>query len=190
MASCGIYGLRNKVTDKWYVGKSKNIEKRWTCYRNVVCQGQPKLFQALTEFGFDGFDATILEQCDVLVIGDRETYWIKEKNAVDNGYNMTYNTYGGVITHSKETRDKLSKALRGRPKSEEWKKKASAAGTWAGKVSPEAQARARAKLRGRPRPASVKAQISATKTGTKRKYLPTGSYVMVKPTIGSSTPRL
>ena len=181
MATCGIYGLRNKVTGKWYVGKSKNIEKRWVCYRSVVCQGQPKLFQSLVNYGFAGFDATILEECDLSIIGERETYWIKEKDAVNNGYNMTYNTYGGVVTHSKETRQKLSKALKGRPKSEEWKRKASMAGTWVGKVSPEAQARAHAKLRGRPRAESVKAQISATKTGTKRQYLPNGSFVMVKP---------
>ena len=29
----GIYGLHCTVTDKWYVGQSRNIHQRWQSYR-------------------------------------------------------------------------------------------------------------------------------------------------------------
>lgn len=43
----GIYGLRNTITNKWYVGQSRNIYGRWRKYRFCVCPNQPKLRNAL-----------------------------------------------------------------------------------------------------------------------------------------------
>jgi hypothetical protein len=92
----------------------------------------------------------------------------------------------GPKKHSKETRQKMSKALKGRVVSEETKKKMSEAGKNKWKIrdryrSPEASEKSAAKLRGIPRSTDIKKKISEGKKGTKRKYLPDGSYVMVKP---------
>lgn len=85
------------------------------------------------------------------------------------------------LVHSDEHKAIISARFKGVPKTEQHKAKIRAKSYWAGKVSPEARKRAGDKLRGRSRPDEVKNKISATKTGTKRKYLPNGSFIMVKP---------
>jgi excinuclease UvrABC nuclease subunit len=34
----GIYGLRNKITGKWYIGKSIDVEYRWSNYKRLNCK--------------------------------------------------------------------------------------------------------------------------------------------------------
>ena len=180
MKITGIYGLQNKINGKWYIGKSNNIKSRWNSYKRAACKSQIKLYYALKKYGYDNFDKIILEECDKLILGDREIYWIKEKDSFKNGYNSSENTTGGVAYHSDETKTKISQALVGRPKSEEWKQKIALTATWIGKVSLEARKRADDKRRGITRPDWVKNKISQAKIGTKRKYLPDGSFCYVK----------
>lgn len=49
---CGIYGLKNKINNKWYVGQSAvSIEGRWGEYKRLQCHNQPKLLNALIKYG-------------------------------------------------------------------------------------------------------------------------------------------
>lgn len=86
----GIYGLQNKVRpEKWYVGQSSNIEDRWDyAYRRLHCKSQRKIYHALIKHGYDGFNKVILEECQKESLDDRETYWVKQKNALVIGYNL------------------------------------------------------------------------------------------------------
>lgn len=86
---CGIYGLRNKLNGKWYIGQSKNIGKRWNRYKNKNCKGQPKLYNALNKYGYDNFEPIILETCDTntQILNEREVYWIGHHNSILGGYN-------------------------------------------------------------------------------------------------------
>ncbi|MFA5767846.1 MAG: GIY-YIG nuclease family protein [Candidatus Paceibacterota bacterium] len=98
----GVYGFRNKETNKWYVGQSLNIPDRWSRYRKLRCKSQRKWYNALVKYGYDGFEATILEQCDASQLDEREAFWVKEKDSVKNGYNIREG--GSSRKHSEETK--------------------------------------------------------------------------------------
>ncbi len=122
----GIYGLRNKVNGKWYIGQSIDIHGRWDRYRRLACKAQPKLFAALSKHGFDSFESIILEECEKSNLNERETHWIGHYNAHIQGYNISPGGFG--CRPSEETRLKLSLSHMGqsRPCSEEKKAKLSA----------------------------------------------------------------
>lgn len=90
------------------------------------------------------------------------------------------NQYRKGKPSSREEKERLSKFFSEIPRTEEWKSNIAKKSTWAGKVSYEARQRTAEKLRGRTRPEDVKKRISETKKGTTRKYLPDGSFIMVK----------
>ncbi len=87
----GIYGLRNTINGKWYVGQSVNVHKRWTEYSNYLCPRQPKLFNALKKYGYDTFEKILLEECDNVdwILDYREMYWIRYLGSFIHGYNCT-----------------------------------------------------------------------------------------------------
>ena len=115
----GIYGLRCKETDRWYVGYSKNIEKRWESdYKKLRCKGQAKIYNALLKYGYGGFDKVILEECDGpnRVWSERESYWIDVKNSIVDGYNISSGGEGGALhtmPHTDETKRKISERMMG-----------------------------------------------------------------------------
>ncbi len=123
----GIYGLRNSVTGKWYIGQSLNIYKRWrTAYQNGKCKSQPKIYAALKKYGYDVFEKVVIEECTTIdwILDYREMYWIRHLNSIENGYNIRE---GGCRTqHSKETRQKIALGRTGWRHTEEAKAKMSA----------------------------------------------------------------
>lgn len=118
----GIYGFRHKQHGKWYVGQSLDIYDRWSRYKRLSCESQRKWYNALIKYGYDAFEAVIIEQCDATLLDEREIFWIKEKDSVKNGYNIKAGGKGGK--HSDETK-RLIKAKRAlqvmQPRSEESK---------------------------------------------------------------------
>ncbi len=129
---CGIYGLRNKLNDKWYVGQSWNIYKRWNSYSKLRCKKQPKLYRALEKYGYDGFEKRVIEMCDANIpqemLDKKETSWIKHLNSVDHGYNLR--SGGSRGKHCEETKN----LLRNKTISDEYRKHMSDAAI--GKVIP------------------------------------------------------
>lgn len=88
----GIYGLRCRITGKWYIGKTKNtFSKRWRRYELLTCRRQPKIYNALVKYGYESFDKVILEVCEPIdaVLNDREQFWIRFYNSYHGGYNLT-----------------------------------------------------------------------------------------------------
>lgn len=98
-------------------------------------------------------------------------------------------TFIGPHTHSVESRSKISRKQKGVPKTEEQKAKMSIAAKAremqrreSGWKMPVENVERRASLqRGVPRSPDMISKMSASKTGTKRQYLPDGSFIMVKP---------
>jgi group I intron endonuclease len=122
----GIYGLRNKINNKWYIGQSYDIESRWDLYKSKNCKNQRKLYHAIKKYGYENFDTLLLEECDAVgwIIDYREMYWIKLYNSVNTGYNLQLG--GSHGKHSEETKIKMSLAKLGKPRkpmSEEHKRK-------------------------------------------------------------------
>lgn len=120
-ACCGIYGLRNKVNGKWYVGQSVNAKDRWRKYKKLKCENQPKLHNALTKYGYIGFEVMMIEECSEELLNERETHWIRHHDSFNNGYNC--NEGGNQVRMTEETRQKIGAKSKGRKHTEETKEK-------------------------------------------------------------------
>lgn len=120
----GIYGIKNKVTGKIYVGQSVNIPDRWTRHRYQLRHNihfNDHLQRSFNKHGEVNFDFVVLKYCDVSELDEAERNAIVEHT--DAG---VYNTqldpkdvrgernpfYGK--THSLETRKLLSELRKGK----------------------------------------------------------------------------
>lgn len=70
----GIYKITNP-NGKVYIGQSTNIKKRWKSYENLHCKGQTKLYNSLKKHGWENHKCEIIEECDISLLEERETYW-------------------------------------------------------------------------------------------------------------------
>lgn len=137
---CGIYGLRNKVNDKWYIGQSVDIFDRWKDYKRLKCKNQRKILHALKKYGYDGFEKRIIELCDndipQSVLDLKEDSWIRHLNSIDNGYNIRNGGSRGrhtdetkrLLSHrniSAESRKRMSESATGKIISDETRRKIS-----------------------------------------------------------------
>lgn len=104
--SIGIYKIENLSNHKIYIGQSIHIEKRWLEH----CQPNNKnslIKKAILEEGKTNFSFTILEECSIELLDEREQFYIKKFNSlVPNGYNVTSGGTGhneNFIKYSPET---------------------------------------------------------------------------------------
>ena len=111
---CGIYGIRNTVNGKWYVGQTVGIERRKISHFSKLRYGNhcnEHLQHAFAKHGEVNFEFRILEEVPENMLDVRECVWIDfyKSNQPKYGYNLRT---GGHLNHhpSKETRQKMSKA--------------------------------------------------------------------------------
>jgi len=84
----GIYLIENLINHKKYVGQSKNIYARWSGHRSDSKEKNLPLYFAIRKYGLENFKFSILEECKIEQLTDREDYWINYYNSyVPNGYN-------------------------------------------------------------------------------------------------------
>jgi|GEM_PF-3346794 len=87
----GIYGIRNKINGKIYIGQSGNIYSRWTAHRNALknnCHHNKRLQNAWNKYGECSFDFFIVEKCGLNELDIYENFWILYYNSKNNGYNL------------------------------------------------------------------------------------------------------
>lgn len=148
-----IYGHRNKINGKWYVGQTKKKpDARFGLNGHNYCfhVGEHNKFaRAIKKYGWDNFEHIILEEgIKEEDIDEREQFWIREKDSWKSGYNSNEGgrqnhtmsdtararlsrdrkgsgnpMYGRKKPHSEETKIKISAGLTGRILSEESRKK-------------------------------------------------------------------
>ena len=108
--TCGIYLISNLINNKIYVGQSINIEKRWTQHkrelRNNIHENK-RLQNAWNKYGEENFEFSIVEECDINQLNQREIYWISKFNSCVNGYNLTSGG-DGVVDPDEQTRLKMA----------------------------------------------------------------------------------
>lgn len=86
----GIYKFYNKVTGRFYVGQSKNIENRikyhQTLLKRLPVNCQPAHYAMHEDYkkhGMDSFAYEILEECTVEQLDEREAYWMDKLDVYD-----------------------------------------------------------------------------------------------------------
>lgn len=85
----GIYKIENLINNKVYIGQSKNIYKRWYGHRCDCKTKEYPLYQAIRKYGIENFHFSILEECKIEKLSEREDYWMNYYHSLTpNGYNI------------------------------------------------------------------------------------------------------
>ena len=106
--TCGIYKIENLINHKVYIGQSRNIEKRWNKHCNTMQNSsdhsyENPLYRAMRKYGIENFNFSILEECSIQDLDEREKYWINETNSYFNGYNLTFGGDGSGYEITKQS---------------------------------------------------------------------------------------
>lgn len=120
----GIYKITNEETGKFYIGSSKDIDKRWSDHKNELRANRhcnPKLQHSWNYYGESKFSIFILEDVDPLrdKLLEREQYYLDTFRPYIRGigYNIGRRAEGGDnITHNphrKEFIDKMKNVCAG-----------------------------------------------------------------------------
>lgn len=106
-----IYKITNPK-DKIYIGCTIDFKRRLSEYRRLSIVGQVKLYNSLSKYGFNNHKFEIVEECSDDILHEREIYWIKYFNCIEEGLNIRLGNRTGALMES--TKQKISKALKGR----------------------------------------------------------------------------
>lgn len=111
-----IYQITNKLTNDFYIGKTKNPEARFYKHKYDATnnKSQAYIHRAMRKYGVDNFTFSVLEQVESLdVLSEREIYWIDN---LKPKYNMTKGGDGGDTSNSPNYRDAIKKRDQSGPK--------------------------------------------------------------------------
>lgn len=93
--TCGIYKIENKINGKIYIGQSIEIERRWQ--KHLSASDDFIVHQAIRKYGKENFIFSIVEECELIDLDEKENYWINfYQSIVPNGYNMVPGGSNGV----------------------------------------------------------------------------------------------
>lgn len=111
----GIYMITNKLTKDFYIGQSKNLYNRFLNYfnRGYLNRSPNSIVgRAIIKYGYSNFSLTILEYCDKADLTAREQHYF---DTLDPVYNILKIAGGYAVdfTHTEETKNHLSKSLKG-----------------------------------------------------------------------------
>lgn len=89
----GIYGIRNIVNNKIYIGSSNDIKRRFRKHRtelNKRKHSNKHLEASYHKYGKDKFDFVILEICERKDLIKKECFYIEQSKSLDPlyGYNL------------------------------------------------------------------------------------------------------
>lgn len=141
-----IYMIVNKINNKKYIGQTcKSVTRRFNEHlRAAIHNTHRYLYHAINKYGPENFEIIELEKdIPIELLDEKEQYYINKYNTYNDGYNLTLGGNGvRGWHHSDETKKqisksvhskfdiiftedrakKISKALKGRPKSLEHRK--------------------------------------------------------------------
>ena len=88
-----IYLITNDVNSKVYVGQTiQTLNKRFNghcCYSKSDRSSNMYIKRAIHKYGRDKFHITLIEECPLDLLNEREKYWISFYNSYNEGYNLT-----------------------------------------------------------------------------------------------------
>jgi group I intron endonuclease len=156
----GIYSITCKVNNKMYVGYATSFNTRWPDHRNALNDGihyNYYLQQDWALYGAKMFKIERVEVCTEDRLVEREHYWATLLNVHNReyGYNIRPTGESKNVRLAQETKDKISKAQKGKVRTSEQlikrtatrKKNAEKRGYW---VSPERIEKMKIEMKGKP----------------------------------------
>lgn len=139
---CGIYQIINTINNKKYIGSSKNIQARWTRHRRELKQNKHHSFylqRAYNLYGESSFKYEIIEECNLVILLEKEKIWINKLNpeynvgSVGGGDNLSNNPNRSIIIEKiKKTLNNNNSKLSKKEKSERWGKFGESNPNWRG----------------------------------------------------------
>lgn len=118
----GIYKITSP-TNRIYIGKSNNINRRFKDYRKPVKKGRKSLIHdSIKKYGYDSHIFEILEQCELDKLNEREMFYIEyfrtnvTKYREGNGLNL----YDGGNSPVIQSSDRLREIALSRKSRDEW----------------------------------------------------------------------
>jgi len=120
-----IYKATNIINKKTYIGFDSNWPSRKNKHKNYYLKKITKFYSAIKKYGWDSFEWTVLYQSKDKdhTLNEMENFFIVEYNSINSGYNIIP---GGSkrknCKQSEETKNKISKKLKGRIFTEEHRK--------------------------------------------------------------------
>ena len=110
-AAPGVYGIKNLITGKYYIGSSKNVKGRMTIHFDALSKGKHtrKLQSSWNKYGKDNFRFRVIRYCKIEHLIRIEQYYIEFYNAIENGYNISPIAGSCLgVKHTKQTKKKHS----------------------------------------------------------------------------------
>ena len=144
MKRTGIYIIKSKIKpERVYVGSAVNIAQRWSDHLSRIKVNQhrsPMLQNHFNKYGIEDLEFSILEECIIDILLEREQYYIDTLKPFFNTLKIAGSPIGHKHSkytksimnkskigthHSEETKRKISKSHKGKKASEESKRKMS-----------------------------------------------------------------
>lgn len=85
----GIYKITKKEDGKCYIGQSNDCERRFKEHQTKGESSRISVDIAIQKYGKDAFIYEIIEECSIEELNQKEQYWIKYYNSIENGYNCS-----------------------------------------------------------------------------------------------------
>lgn len=127
MKISGVYFIRNKVTEKCYVGSSIDIFRRWTRHQDELTKNKhhsAKLQNSWNKHGNNNFEFILIQKGCQTVLTKLEQKWIDFCDSYKNGYNCAPIANNvGLLPKTEQHKRKIGAAHKGRKLSEESKDK-------------------------------------------------------------------
>src|SRR4051812_4788236 len=82
--TCGIYSITHVSSGRSYIGSARNIERRWRAHKTRLKHNKHHsqyLQNAWNKYGQDAFSWMVIEQCDELVLMQREQHYLNHRPA-------------------------------------------------------------------------------------------------------------
>lgn len=110
----GIYGIKNKVNNNIYIGKTgMNFGDRWDSHRSLLRGNKhfnQYLQRAWNKYGEENFEFVVIEDCSANELNDKERYYIQLYREQNLSYNLADGGEGGGFLGkhlSEETKRKI-----------------------------------------------------------------------------------
>lgn len=106
----GIYKISNNINEKIYIGSAKNIKSRINVHRCYLLKNNhhsKRLQNHVNKYGIDSLIFEVVELCDILILLEREQFYIDYLNPFFNINKIAGSHLG--MKHTVESMEKLKK---------------------------------------------------------------------------------